>query len=792
MKYDPPTCCPPDAHPPRTVIQPGQRTLATRQAAIFPQWRAAMLAAIGKHKELAGWTADRDGDLGVMLLELWAYVLDVTSFYDARLAERAYLPTAHEADTIAEIVSLLGYEPRPALAAAVQLALEVRGADPVPLAGRTGFRSEAFGGEPPQVFEVLDPAVLWPQRSAWNLAPYRLDRYDGTMRFRPGEGPNRGSVVAVTAGDEPVFAGEVAAVEAENHPDGGRYLRVTFAPGADLSPLKVGLELSKLRPSVLGLRAPLSGMVKSGNAVTGTPVGSTLPSVATVSGVSAAGQGWVVLDAFYPQLTGGSVAAIEQAGTLRPVKITSAARFDHEITVGSGSAAVKQSFPTSLVVFNYSGTLSGRDLVLHALPRPLGRLVRPAEPQRDLADIKVQPDLVPPVAALGEAPPGGAALAVGQSSRGALLRGTVTAEADGAGRFVPSEDSPAFAARLATPVRLLGNVVTAVRGETVAREVLGSGDAAQAVQAFTLKKKPLTWVSDASSGLGRRPQLDVAVDGRYWTWVETLYGTGPDDRVFVVRMGADGTATVQFGDGATGSRLPSGVANVVVSYRFGAGAAKPPPGAIKQAAAAVRDLTRVWSPLAPYGGADAEPADAIRETAPAAMLSLGRAVSAADYLALARAFSGVVNASVAERWDPERLGVTIDVAIIADSGDPSPELAEYLRQRSAPGVPVTARPATAVDVPRFDVAIAVADGYVAEAVLAQVARALLDPDHGFLAPARLQIGRPVFHSQVVAAAHAVGGVAGVVGISLVSGPMPAAMVPGAGAYFDFLTHGTVV
>lgn len=789
MKYDPPTCCPPAAHPPRTVIQPGMGTLA-RQTAIFPQWRAAMLAAIGEHEELEGWTADREGDLGVMLLELWAYVLDVTSFYDARLAERAYLPTAHEADTVAEIVSVLGYEPRPALAAAVQLALEVRGVDPVPVAGRTGFRSEAFGDEPPQVFEVMEPTVLWPQRSSWTLAPYRLDSYDGTMRFRPGEGPNRGSVVAVTLDGQPRFAGEVAAVDTENHPDGGRYLRVTFMAGTDTSQLRVGLQLSRLRASVLGLRAPLSGMVGTSSAVTGKAVGSPV-DVGTVSGLSG-GHGWVVLDAFYPQLTAGTVAAIEKAGRLTPIVISHAARFDHEITVGSGSSAVKQSFPTSLAVFNYTGTLSGRDLVLHALPRPLGRLVRPAEPERDLADIRVQPDLEPSVAALGDAPPGGSAIAVGQGRGGALVDGTVSTDGDGGGRFVPTQDSPAFPAPLSTPIRLLGNVVTALRGETVSREVLGSGDAARAFQAFTLKKKPLTWVSDAAAGLGRRPQVDVAVDGRYWTWVETLYGTGPEERVYVVRMAADGTATIQFGDGVTGSRLPSGVANVVAGYRFGAGGAKPPAGAIKQAATAVRDLTRVWSPQAPYGGADAEPADAIRQTAPAAMLSLGRAVSAADYLALARAFSGVLNAAVAERWDPARLCVTVDVAIIADSGDPSPGLAEYLRQRSAPGVPVTVSLALPVVVPRFDVAIAIAEGYVAESVLSRVTTALLDADTGLLAPARLRIGGPVFHSQVVAAAHAVDGVAGVDGISLQSGPMPAAMVSGAGAYFDFLTHGKVL
>lgn len=791
MKYDPPTCCPPELHPPRTVIPPGQSALAGRQTAIFPQWRAAMLSAVGGHDALGGWTADREGDLGVLLLELWAYVLDVTSFYDARLAERAYLPTAHEADTVAEIVSLLGYEPRPALAAAVQLALEVRGSDRVQLPGRTGFRSEAFGGEPPQVFEVLDPAGLWPQRSAWTFAPYRLDAYDGTLRFRPAEGPSRGAVLAVTVGGVPKAAGEVATVDTENHPDGGRYQRVGLAPGADLAALAVGTPLSAMRASALGLRAALSGLVKTGNTVTGTAAGTTLTSIPTVSGTSA-GTGWVVLDAFYPQLTANTVAAVERNGTFTAVRILEAGRFDHQLTIGSGTSAVTQAFPTSLVTFSWSGSLSGRDLVLHALPRSLGRPVRPAEMQRDLPDLKQAPDLAPSMAPLGDAPGQGTAIAVGQGSRGALLEGTLETQADGAGRFVPAEGVPAFPSPLATPVRVLGNVVTAVRGETVSREVLGSGDASRAFQTFALKKKPLTWVSDASAGLGRRPQLDLAVDGRFWTWVETLYGTGPDARVFVVKMAADGTATVQFGDGVTGSRLPSGVANVVVGYRFGAGAAKPPAGSIKQAATAVRDLTRVWSPMSPFGGADAEPADAIRETAPAAMLSLGRAVSPADYLALARAYSGVVNAAVAERWDPARLCVVVDVAIIADAGDPSPDLAEYLRERSAPGVPVTVTAASPVDVPRFDVAVVVAEGYVAETVRAHVTSALFDPLDGSLAPPNLAIGRPVFHSQLVARVHDVDGVAGVDAISLVTGPMPSAMVPGPTAYFDFLTNGTVV
>lgn len=764
-------------------------TLA-RQTATFAGWRAAMLGRIQEHPELKKWTADRDGDLGVMLLELWAYVLDVTSFYDARIAERAYLGTAHEADTLGELVALLGYEPRPALAAAVQVALEARGTEPVFVPERTGFRSEAFDGEPPQIFELLVPTTVWPQRNSWTLAPYRLDAFDGTIRFRPGEGPARTSVLAIRHADEALFAGAVASIETENHPDGYRYQRVAFVDGTDLSRLTPGIPLSSLDASVLGLRAPLSGLTDGAGGLTGAAVGSPV-AVTSVAGASE-GRGWVVLDALYPQVLAGTAAALEKDGQLEPLIVTTAARFDHTLTVGSGAAAITQKVPTSLVLFEYSGTLRNHDLFFHALPRRLGRLVRPAEPQRTLADLVTQPDLEPPVAPLGAAPADGAAIAVGPAPAGAPVNGSARADVDGAGQFVPSSGTEAFPAPLTTPVRLLGNVATAVRGETVAREVLGSGDAAQPFQSFDLMKKPLTWVNDAGTGSGRRPQVDVAVDGRYWTWVEALYGRKPGDRVFVVRMGADGTAHITFGDGVTGSRLPSGVGNVVASYRFGAGRAKPPPGKINQIANPVGNLARVSSPLAPYGGADAEDADEIRQTAPAAMLSLGRAVSGADYLALARAFSGVVNAGVAPRWDPARLCLTIDVSIIAESGDPSRELEQYLAARSAPGVPVTVSLATAIVLPLFDVAVAVAYGYVADTVRAGVTTALFERMTGTLAPARLTIGGPVFHSEVVAAVHAVAGVAGVDGITVATGPMPVALLPGPGAYFDFLANGKVV
>jgi hypothetical protein len=174
------------------------------------------------------------------------------------------------------------------------------------------------------------------------------------------------------------------------------------------------------------------------------------------------------------------------------------------------------------------------------------------------------------------------------------------------------------------------------------------------------------------------------------------------------------------------------------------------------------------------------------------MLSLGRAVSAADYLAMARSYTGIVNAAVAARWDTAKLRVAIDISIIADSGDPTGALQQFLELRSAPGVPVSVSAATPIALPLFDVSVEVDGVHVPEQVRAEVSTVLFDDKAGLLAPARVPIGAPVFHSEIVAAIHDVKGVASVPAITLQSGPMGKALVPGAGAYFDFLANGRVV
>jgi hypothetical protein len=64
-------------------------------------------------------------------------------------------------------------------------------------------------------------------------------------------------------------------------------------------------------------------------------------------------------------------------------------------------------------------------------------------------------------------------------------------------------------------------------------------------------------------------RLEIIVDGEHWTPVKTLARCGPEDRCYEIRLDDDGSMLV-FGDGAHGSRLPTG-ARIEARYRFGGG-----------------------------------------------------------------------------------------------------------------------------------------------------------------------------------------------------------------------------
>jgi predicted phage baseplate assembly protein len=121
--------------------------------------------------------AARDGDdAAIALLDAWATVADVLTFYQERIANEGYLRTSTERRSILEAARLVGYELRPGLAASVFLAYtldkDLNGNDTVVTVPKgAGVQSVPGPGELPQIFETFEPLVA---SSAWNdLKPLR-------------------------------------------------------------------------------------------------------------------------------------------------------------------------------------------------------------------------------------------------------------------------------------------------------------------------------------------------------------------------------------------------------------------------------------------------------------------------------------------------------------------------------------------------------------------------------------------------------------------------------------------
>ena len=209
-------------------------------------------------------------------------------------------------------------------------------------------------------------------------------------------------------------------------------------------------------------------------------------------------------------------------------------------------------------------------------------------------------------------------------------------------------------------VILFANLAHATNGESI-EEVLGYGDASRPFQMFTLSRTPLTYVP-SSEPRGRTSTLKILVNGIEWKEVPFLYGLGGCNQVFFTRIGEDGKTTVQFGDGITGSRLPTG-AEIKAIYRIGIGL-----GGLVKANQISLLMTRpmglkcVTNPGASSGAEDPEPEDQARKNAPSTVLNFGRVVSLRDYEDFALAFAGIAKARAEWIWDGEKRIVQLVVA----------------------------------------------------------------------------------------------------------------------------------
>jgi predicted phage baseplate assembly protein len=264
--------------------------------------------------------------------------------------------------------------------------------------------------------------------------------------------------------------------------------------------------------------------------------------------------------------------------------------------------------------------------------------------------------------------------------------------------------------------------------------------------------------------------LKVVVDGVAWKEVPTLYAQPSGAAVYATRMRADGTAEVVFGDGLEGAMLPGGQNNVQATYRVGSGiAGNVGAGALTTLVDRPLGVGGVTNPQAATGGQDAQASADTRANAPLAVLTLGRAVSVADYEAFAAGFAGIAKASAL--WIPSgpARGVFLTVAgaggVALPQGDPTlAKLVTALGTYGSSRVPVHV--ASFVET-LFRIAAAVAfdpdrDAGVVSAAIVLALRA----QYGFAARG---FGQGVSVDEVAALIQGVPGVVGVNVLGLVVG-----------------------
>lgn len=824
------------ATPIEVMNRPGLSAIGYR-VGTHGSFKASMLARLSTSGDagLRALRTRRDEDFAIGLIDAWATVLDIVTFYQERLANESYLLTATERRSLLEQARLIGYEPRTGVAAHTYLAFTVEdtgiaslpGAPPPPTPSGprevlvpkgTKVQSVPGPGETAHMYETIEDLTA---HADWNsLQPRRTQphpvRTDLEQVMVSGLAPfvKTGDVVLIVAGSDPADRTVKQVLRMTSDPTSHTttfdiamaptpvpWVRpfLSVSPFIQTSPLldnsfvKTGLVKGKrwnqrvllsmaktyrwspvalqrrinlpplkplpTEPGIFGFRerAALFGhnapkhaslpadQVKAGGVYEEDWEGRTLRQEQQDPQ-----RAYLYLDRTYPAIVKGSwvVLASPNAGPhvyqvhetaeltraeftltakVTRIRVGSSEHFEdftlRDTTVFVVSERLDLSpIPIPDVVEGNEVTLDGAYLGLEA-----GRWVAVTGERQDLSGVQ--------------------ASEVHRVAEVALEEGLTTLT------FQSELTHPYVRAT----VRLNANVAAATHGESRS-ELLGSGDGRVPFQQFSLRQPPLTYIS-APRPSGGQSTLEVRVNDQLWQEVSTLYGHGPAEHVYVTRRDDDGKTAIQFGDGVTGARLPTGQQNVRAAYRQGIGVA----GLVKAGQLSLLmtkpvGVREVTNPVDATGAADPESSEDIRRHAALTLRTLDRIVSLQDYEDFAAAFSGVSKALATFTWIGRRRGVLLTVAgaegaVIEETGSVYANLVRAIQQAGDPLVPVQVasyRPAFF----RVGAKVAVASDRSAEIVLAGVQDRLRD---AFSFQARA-FGQSVALSDVVSVVHLVSGV----------------------------------
>lgn len=831
---------------PRAIFNEPGLSLITYRVGNQAQFKASLVArlSMSQFPQLQPLTTRDTDDFTIALLDAWATVADVLTFYQERIANEAYLRTARERLSLLYLGRLIGYELRPGVAAHTYLAftLEDTPTAPPQVTLDRGLKVKSVPGpkEESQTYETIDKLEA---RPVWNSLKPRLSQPQPLLNAEKAS--DELWLKGITTGLQP---GDVLLIFPDDESSPLLRTLAQVTPEAEQQRTKLKLQplsqvnatqtqtletISKDNPILSALESPLyvnqtigeadlqalgniqgftvEGLFKNIVATEPAPgkviafrvktaifghnapkwdnlpyvqrVGelvyqnsSNPPTQTVVDGIYYDRQdSWVdttldnyhdelsdsatlYLDSVYPKIIKDSwivlkdnlseqwkmaqVSAVKEltksdftlTAKVTRLTLTNDDQFD-QFSIRS-TTVFAQSEELELAPLPVETTVSGQEIDLNGLIEGLSKekmLLIEGELQEKRGNYQGEVLIIEDVKHHIEAETFYTTLTLKQPLTHEYVRETVT---------------------------IYGNIARATHGDSKT-EVLGSGNASQPYQTFTLSFAPLTYISSTNPS-GAESTLQVRVNNILWHEVASLFGKSPLERVFITRRDDQGQTTLQFGDGKTGSRLPTGQENVTASYRQGIGLA----GLVK-AKQLTLPLTRplglkgVTNPLPALNAQDPESREEARRNAPLTVLTLERLVSLQDYEDFARSFAGIAKALATWFWNGQKRSILVTIAgyqgqEIPDDSQTYLNLLEAMAQAGDPFAVFTLK-SYQRQLFHLDAGIQVDGDYLPDRVLSEVRQTLLSH---FSFESR-NLGQSVTKSEAIALMQSVPGVVSV-------------------------------
>lgn len=153
MKPTPGCPCEEVVHP-KVIRNPPGLSRVDYRAGDYVSFRQALLSAGRDETALERWRPTAAGDLALQLVEWWAYLADILTFYNERAIQEVLLRTAELPEDVRRIIRLLGYRPRPGIAATGVVAAIPEVARLLTLPRGLAIQGTTPPGDPEQVFEL--------------------------------------------------------------------------------------------------------------------------------------------------------------------------------------------------------------------------------------------------------------------------------------------------------------------------------------------------------------------------------------------------------------------------------------------------------------------------------------------------------------------------------------------------------------------------------------------------------------------------------------------------------------